>query len=505
MGPSTGALGPSGVASCTRRPFCLGAFLHDGVGLLREHPLIRISFVDDQGGPAPPEAVADLAASPAMAFVRSLDLSCGCETSPWSRARGSRANPDWARCLARASHIERLDELIFGDSEGPGESFLSKENSDSSALAASHLRTLRHLDLQAIHWNNPNLDSEAVRILAAASFVQSLRHLDLGDCPIGEEGIALITSHQAFSSLESLDLSYCSLGDRSVKAVLESARTLDRLATVRMDLEADLGRPWRLPRAWLGCVRWPLFPPPRRICRRAQSEAFWLMIAGRPPLALQSLTLDGCRITPTALEALACSGALANLLEWRCRNLRTAAEVDWRFLASGALKRLTVLDLGSSGSTANLDWLASWPGLAQLVELDLSGFPRLSRFLSPLRNSPYFGKSLQALSLVSCDLDENAILALARCPGLARLKSLNLNWQSLSARSVEALASSPWLQRLEKLHLAGHPLQRVEAQCLEAPNSLTHLLDVAISESERGPTREALRRRFGPRLRLLIP
>jgi uncharacterized protein (TIGR02996 family) len=476
-------------------------FLHDGARLLREHPIYRLSFVDEEGNPPPPEAVPDLAACPALARVGALDLSGGREPSLWSNARGSRGNPDWARALAASEHIERLQELTFADSDGPGASFLSKD--DLSRLAsANHLRNLRRLGL-GDNWHNPNLDAEAVRIVAAASFAGNLRRLDLSGCPLGDEGASVIASEKAFSCLESLDLADCSTGERSVRAILESP-WLGALTDLRMDLEANLpalAASPRLPRfrSLALTSSWHEHPPD------ALCEAFWLMIAGRGPLALEALTLDGCRLSRAALEALTSSGALANLREWRCRHGRGPEEMDWSFLAAGGLPHLTVLDLAANGAGGDLDWLANWPGAARLLEIDLSGYPRLSRRLAALLDSPHFGRHLRTLRLVSCDLDEQAIRALARCPRLAQLQALILNWQPLTAPLVEVIANSAVLVRLEKLHLAGHPLQRVDAACLAAPGCLERLLDVAISESERGPTRQALRRRFGPRLRLLHP
>src|SRR5213079_168801 len=72
-----------------------------GADLVREQPVYRMSFVDDQGDPVPPEAVAGIVACPHLGAIRALDLACGnAKNTIWAHYRGSRANPTWVHALA---------------------------------------------------------------------------------------------------------------------------------------------------------------------------------------------------------------------------------------------------------------------------------------------------------------------------------------------------------------------------------------------------------------------
>ena len=99
-------------------------------------------------------------------------------------------------------------------------------------------------------------------------------------------------------------------------------------------------------------------------------------------------------------------------------------------------------------------------------------------------------------------LGEAALLALADCPGLSRLHALELNWQEMGPRVIEALGQSPHLSRLDTLHLAGNAIQRVAVEALGDQPWLPRLRDVAINEGPQNTSPDALRQRFGARLRL---
>jgi hypothetical protein len=140
-----------------------------------------------------------------------------------------------------------------------------------------------------------------------------------------------------------------------------------------------------------------------------------------------------------------------------------------------------------------------------LRQLHLACYEGFSKIRPALLRSPHFGTNLAALSLVWCNLKEVDFVKLAACPSLARLRALRLNWETLSPRAMAALAASPYLQRLEKLHVAGSATDKVAAAPLANEELLPRLRDVAISSLKKVTAPAALRRRFGPRLRLFKP
>src|SRR5262249_27683876 len=150
-----------------------------------------------------------------------------------------------------------------------------------------------------------------------------------------------------------------------------------------------------------------------------------------------------------------------------------------------AARELAVLDLNLQGYGRGIAWLADWPGLARLRELAFSDCKGLGKDLPKLLDSPHWEGNLTALSLTYCELTPEGLAALAKSPGLERLKSLVLNWQNLNKEAVEALATSPFLQRLERLHIAGTKLHKVAGAPLARPERLPRLRDVAISSTKK--------------------
>ena len=75
---------------------------------------------------------------------------------------------------------------------------------------------------------------------------------------------------------------------------------------------------------------------------------------------------------------------------------------------------------------------------------------------------------LTHLRLSSCDLNDDAAEALAACPDLARLRTLDLDHNNLSGRGVTALMCSPHLANVAFLGLESNPAAGLDAKKLAA-------------------------------------
>src|SRR5205823_4947873 len=118
-----------------------------------------------------------------------------------------------------------------------------------------------------------------------------------------------------------------------------------------------------------------------------------------------------------------------------------------------SLTGLTTLELmGCDLTPAGAAVLASWPALAGLASLELTGNYVGNDGLRALLGSPHLGPRLTRLGLGSCDLREEAFLQLASCPRLRTLTSLTLGYNNLTAPAMQALVASPYLRNLTQLY-----------------------------------------------------
>jgi uncharacterized protein (TIGR02996 family) len=475
-------------------------FLRHGGDLLREHPVRRFHFVDGEGEPIPPEAVPDVVASPHLAGVRSLDLAGGKQRSDFSHPRPSPSGPAWANALAAASHAARLEELVFPNAPGSGDGRRLSAGDLRRLAAAEHLRSLRVLDL-GDEYENPDLNAEAVAVLASASFAGRLRHLGLAYCPLGDEGVARLAGDRSFALLRSLDLEACTVTDRSVRAVLESPH-LAGLESVVMDFEADLRALAASPRlAGFRSLGIRGSVDEGRDSRRL--SAGWQALAGSPYLRPKHLALDFVDIGPRATAALLRSPGLAGLESLRWDAVPGLEPGKGQRLPNAW--RLTALSLNGARLDGGPERLARWPGWPGLRALELIDCRGASRALAALLAAPGFGRDLRSLALVWGEWDDADVIRLAGSAALARLRFLRLDWQNVSDEAIVALAASPHLQQLEKLHLVGGATDRVAVKPLHDPKNLPRLRDVAVNRSHTVTASAHLRRRLGPRLRLFDP
>ena len=164
------------------------------------------------------------------------------------------------------------------------------------------------------------------------------------------------------------------------------------------------------------------------------------VLMGSPHLAgLEELRLANCGLRDAALAALARNPAAASL---------------------------QILDLGGDGSqdvagnqfgTAGVAELAASPFLGRLQALDISATPGVGdRGVLALAQATATLPSLTDLNIDGTDLSDAGALALARCPGLARIERLRIGpWiyqdAPLGDPACRALLASPYLDNIKKL------------------------------------------------------
>lgn len=296
-------------------------------------------------GVAPAEAFSleILAACPALAKVRSLDLS--------ENAHSDRILESLARCPAWPS-LGRLN-LYRGLYGPPGIRALAN---------APIVRSLRSLSLARCH----NVQAAGVRELLRSGQLTELRELNLSECRIGSRVIRDLAEHP-WQRLERLDLSSNDLTVAGIRHLAGSARMasvrslmLSGNHHVKDDGAVALARSHHLGSLVdLDLGWWKLGP--RGV--RALLDAPWMR---------QIRRLHLCSLAPAAVAIL----AQAELPSLRWLDLCYSHLTDeglGRLLAASWLPRLTFLDLGNNALTAaGARLLAAAPGLDGVVSLDVT-------------------------------------------------------------------------------------------------------------------------------------
>jgi uncharacterized protein (TIGR02996 family) len=171
------------------------------------------------------------------------------------------------------------------------------------------------------------------------------------------------------------------------------------------------------------------------------AEASQALAAG-PTGRLEELGLVSVNLPAQALRALAAAPPLPALERLAITNGFTpdivAALAEW--LASDRLPRLRALEitfspsLGGAGAAA----LAACPGLARLRELELTGSRVSNRAAQALAASPHLA-NLRVLRLEQNGIHGTGARALAESPHLQGLRVLDLAWNPVPAAAQKAI------------------------------------------------------------------
>jgi uncharacterized protein (TIGR02996 family) len=120
---------------------------------------------------------------------------------------------------------------------------------------------------------------------------------------------------------------------------------------------------------------------------------------------------------------------------------------------------------GHEVSASAAETLLLAPHLRKLRRLALSSDNSAAAGLRVLAAG---GRDLAALSLIDCDLDDDAAELLAACPDLANVRTLDVGHNRLTGRGVTALLCSPHLKNVAFLSLEGNSCAGLDAKRLAA-------------------------------------
>jgi hypothetical protein len=234
------------------------------------------------------------------------------------------------------------------------------------------------------------------------------------------------------------------------------------------------------------------------------SEQPWLR-----PLLVSPLrhTLTGLGLASYDLgadvRALVDSGLLGRLrrLHFQGRGVGWTAEAS-QALAPGPTGRLEELGLSSVNLPAQaLRALAAAPPLPALERLSIASrfTPDIVAALAEWLASDRLPR-LRALEITfSPSLGGAGTAALAACPGLARLRELELTGSRVSNRAAQALAASPHLANLRVLRLEQNGIQGTGARALaESPHLKSLRVLVLAWNPVPAAAQKAIHRLLGP-------
>jgi uncharacterized protein (TIGR02996 family) len=216
------------------------------------------------------------------------------------------------------------------------------------------------------------------------------------------------------------------------------------------------------------------------------------------------------------LEALAHGAFAANLTSFAFQNHGVEDVRLSTRAGEPRLPSLRVLRDGTPRRPAEGTDLASWPALAHVAELTISDLRINDEDTSDgpvlqLLASPHLSPRLRRLDVSGVCKSTHSVSALAGCATLRGLQWLGFGYNGLTEAKMAALIASPHLGNLEALHMGSEYDWAPERGSGEAERALRllarsggfpRLRDVVVgSETPEGAI-EALRERFGPRLRV---
>jgi uncharacterized protein (TIGR02996 family) len=263
--------------------------------------------------------------------------------------------------------------------------------------------------------------------LTHSPHLSGLRHLSLGQCRLGGEGLRLLTTSPYLGNLTTLGLGCNGIDDHV--AIL---------------------------------ARWD-HPPP-----------------------LRTLDFQFNQIGNAGVTALADWPALKQLTRLNLNNNRISARGFAALVGSAHLGNLRELSLGSNplgpGAGQALNRPASWSGLSRL---DLSRCGIEDRGVAALTEAAWLG-GLTDLNLAYNKIGPTGLRVLVRSPGLARLTTLILAENPLGPEGARLLAESPYLANLRELHLAQTGIDARGARALASSPHLGRLRTLALGENQLG-------------------
>jgi uncharacterized protein (TIGR02996 family) len=464
-------------------------FLAHGEDLFARHPVREVRFVTGEGLPCGPEVADELVTAPWFRHVRDLNVS-GSEPS---------AGPAWCRALARAGHVQQLEKLNVSSGWKPEGTF-----NDLGALTAlceaGHLAGLRKLDLSAPMAQDA-LGDEALEPLLHAPFTRNLRLLGLAGLQLSDHGARTLARSRSLAGLEELDLGWCEQLSREALQALNMARSLRNLKELTLGGDIDLSALARSPllanleRLDI-CTRAMLFP-------RDFGNSGWRALGQSPHVGkLRRMSLLHSIIDPAGCEQLFHTPGLLRLHSLMILGTSSSDErLAERLANAPALAGLTALELIGCGVThQGASELLRAPFVPALRQFCLAGNSIGARGVQHVLRSPLSLGGLNDLHLHHCGLTAKTLCKVFAWPGLANVVRLELAGNQLDREALTALAQSPHLGRLVTLHIGSGVVDAEGLKALAKSKALPRLRDLTILASADDGGIAALRRRFGARL-----
>ena len=439
-------------------------FLEHGDELFRLEPVRRVELVNDTGEAISGDAVREVVAHPAFAFVRDCDMRWSSPVAPWLAALAANRHVTRLRCFRHVGD--------FDDRRGLSEATLA------AFCQAEHLHTLTHLDLSQNRVAGKERKHVLVERLAESSFAANLRSLRLRECGLNSDAMRHLASGPVFSNLRALDVMenkieagawqtlFHSTTLRSLRSLAIGARQLPRYArsplarqvrNLAVHCDDDLDRNLAPDRkAWLELIA--SAPPPRRLtmsCHNPGNKVFAAMRRTNWLRDVRRLSISG----DSQYEVY--SGRTAGI-----RSL----------FGPRSMPKLARLRLHEACDSDVLETLEKWQGIGRLESLELTddyhGRLRLARF-DP---KAALGRlhELRGVILIT-DADVERFLGL---PCLERLRRLKLSFvaeyagpnvylERVSVAAAERLVRTARFSRLAELELGFHYVPNVHARLAE--------------------------------------
>jgi hypothetical protein len=223
----------------------------------------------------------------------------------------------------------------------------------------------------------------------------------------------------------------------------------DGLLQVRIMLQSFIGKKFQM-RA-VECLR-------EHHIERVQLDgklADWARLAEAPVLTqLRALDLGPTGLRDDGAEVLARCEGMGRLCALSLRQARLTPRGVAALCGSTALGRLVALDLPESGlAPASMHALADGPLAGRLRRLDLSYGDLGDVDFGVLLSSRALASALVSLDLARCDLSDRSAGALAACPHLGALRSLDLSDNRFTEAGLTLLAGSGLLRQLRRLRV----------------------------------------------------
>lgn len=473
-------------------------FLAHSDRLFKEQPVIGFSFLESNGTPISADAVPELVSSSNFSFVRSLNAT-GCNSNDlwFGMYSGRHPGEAWCRELARATHIQRLEELNL--SSGLRDGFLGTTASAFLDLCrANHLRTLRKIDLTHVY--QCELGDIFLSHMIDSSFLDGLEVIVLNGLAITDEGISEFVNCGRTGNLRSLGLGHCPLlSEMGLRTTLNS-KNLPNLVDLAIDSEEEFVNEVANSTQLNQLTHLSLLFSYRGQANRPTTQTFEKLAASE--VMLKHLVLADNTVAADVYAIWLQSPNLANLEQLWLSTQGVDDEGLIRALTNGSIGgKLEELVYTSEQASHCEAMLRDWSGLKHLRSLGLgTGFMDSWGNLIKVLESPNMSSGLEKLSLEMVTDEE--IIWLSNWEGGTTVKYLSAPFSSWTELAGREFFQSPYWQGLQSLQLSSEYSDSKGVALLSSPEHMRRLNDVVIGSQSTGEIVASLTRRFGPKLRV---